>query len=633
MSASQTNIKPSLEDLVREVGKSATRNSPYPMEITVQPKLQVVTPESKSVPMKAGGGKLAKAFKEAIGKSAAVGGAIGEEIILPSELEERELGLGLIVTAQPQTVEIYTLEAKGSTINGAFVTLPTNWARIKKHMTDLSYKIIKQERIEEVSSQLGIGKVVPPSKFWRDFSKKPDVHCQAELTLTVDLLFGDEVRTKADKFFQERISETNATTDSTLIKDWIATVEKGKENEKENEKRRGNEKTQGNKKPYFGTYNFITFKIGCTYSEEFTEKDSNMMPEGESEEIRQIVDTVSERLVFSDFLNAFKDVEKSPIIHYAPKKMPLDFKIELEQPDQKVKLGEKIKAKLSCTTPKEKVPLGSGEKIKLNLEADKTYFRIQETHPNFPDIFFDHDKETTAPIIIEPLVDVILKEDQKPSYPLKIKVIEDASGATLSIVSLNIQIENPALRIETERTRLPSTGGEVAVTINFTFENCENLIDEITLPINVEVSLSPDFKAVKPVADTNGEIKETINLINTKSSNNKHAEPATRTYYLTPLRAGIVGYLDRAYFNVTIGKWSCPILTWEMKMNVLPNWFDMMVAALTGFAGLITIFYPSIIPPLTASPTIATLTSSGAVVYLGFRVITWGLTTRKSNQT
>jgi hypothetical protein len=215
-----------------------------------------------------------------------------------------------------------------------------------------------------------------------------------------------------------------------------------------------------------------------------------------------------------------------------------------------------------------------------------------------------------VPITIKQLVDKVLAAKTKV-FKIKVKVISKVNQILLGQVTEEVVLENPEFElISGIKDRVPFKGEQFKVTVK------AKLPSDYDLKIKVKCTTS-DFETIKP---GNGEVTKQL-----VSGNEQDFE-----FILSPKRAGFWGYKNRGFFDFFVEGSESQIESEAFEIIVLPNMLDTTIAALTGILLLAAQFYPTIFPPLTEGLSLTNLPTTAAAIYLGFRGLSWGWKTQKS---
>lgn len=508
------------------------------------------------------------------------------------------------VKAEDDRVEI-------NVVNGIFIAAEVDWSTVTSQMGP-NYEVVTSGIVED----LNLGKIFPPEKFERNFLPKmtgkteqsessQTAYCRAAVNLKSSSQSEAEIRSYLPRFLKEqKVPRERADP----ILGWLST-----------------EKNGGHT-----FYDVVEFEIWCSFhvgdyleskkrsipkklkarkkKPRLTTRAKNMALDQLKNEVTilatKLTETISEKKVYMDFYNAFKGMKTSPFILYIPKLLDLSVKPENEN----IKLGQKFTAKATIKNLTRNREFQIHKDFKIEVISD--YFSATEMLP-CKDEPIGYDEEVEVTITLKPIIDKITEKKRKLLYPVSFIVSSLSNHTKLNEKELLVPLGYPDLKITAERTFLPHKGGKIEVCFKVSLTSSASE----AIPMKVKGIYAPDFTCSNP---PEGE----------KEFEVFHNQRKEVRYYLVATRAGFPGYENKAHFEFSVGEWESHIAR-GIRMTVLPNWLDTTIAGITGFALILSQFYPGLIPSLTTEPNLATLSSSSAVIYLAFRVITWGLATQK----
>jgi hypothetical protein len=357
-------------------------------------------------------------------------------------------------------------------------------------------------------------------------------------------------------------------------------------------------------------------------SKEFSKEEIN---DDISQAVRKISEIVAEKIIFSDFQKAFKNMATSPFVYFTPKKWVLsieDFSIENED---SIQLGDDIKFffKLRNRTRYQET-LSYNSDFVIKCESTNNFFNkpknsidggITATNGG---VFSSSDSTKKITLLSftgtlsQDLKAIVNQARNRDGYPIFLKVLEKDRNVELASYEAVIKLKMPTIRMSFDRTSLPFKGSPINVNLNFESDS------PYVIPIKVTATAKPDFKLLNEQNE------------NTIEKNSQMKNKTTFHFTLIATRAGFPGYKDNAFFKVFIGSWDEPIAYWTLSMTVLPGYTDMAVASLTALAAISSQVYPATFSSfLNPALNVGTLSSSAGVVYLGFRGLFWALNTNK----
>ncbi len=528
-----------------------------------------------------------------------------------------------VVDLSDDPVRIAGDEVVTNVVNGIFVAPEINWQEVYKKLGD-KYKVEDKEVETQIVTDLKLGKICPPKTITRDFSgdkaagqviDPKTVYCQAVIKLKTESMPQQEIPPFLAEFFEkQKVLGNKADT----ILAWL----------KEPGKRSGGD----------AFYSVVSFKIFSSFNvkrylkaklrtpQKFEKKIQKMTDEELKEANKQIdadlekevtdvaielSELIAEKLVYADLVQAFKDLGASPFVQFDPKKWNLNLTAEPVNADS-VKLGEKIIVNVTV----ENLTKYTDKKLKLGedfgIRVNSTYFAIADKGTIGEAI--GSGKSLKTSLLLAPNIQEIIKQQEKPNYAAVIELFDIKSDFVLDRERLKIKFEKPSLELTITRPFLPYKGQHFELKFKFNADFLEDV------PVKITGLVGPDFKYAD-VDSSSGIFNDTFTITQ---------KGFERSYTLVANRAGFPGYKNTAFFRVFVGEWACPVDSRTLSFTVLPNLLDTSIAGLTAFAGILSAFYPNLVPSLTAEPNIATLSSTAAVVYLGFRALSWGLATQKT---
>ncbi|MHA2218957.1 MAG: hypothetical protein ACXACY_23800 [Candidatus Hodarchaeales archaeon] len=317
----------------------------------------------------------------------------------------------------------------------------------------------------------------------------------------------------------------------------------------------------------------------------------------------RVTEIITEKIIYTHLKNAFLKENTSPFIAFIRRK--LDLSIITPEPQE---LGKNIDLSAKITTnTKNKFTLSDD----FNIEVDSDYFKLSKiSHEG--DGSCSKDKPLEATITIEQKIQNIIENDIT-SYPIKIKIISYPEEILLDEKIIHVKLDEPKFNISVDGTRLPYKGEQITLNIKI-------LKSQVTKPIDIKIKCRTEDFQIDGSSDKEKSV--IIKVEPKKEINNK-------TLYLVANRSGLWGYENTLNLSFSIGKWERPFKKEQIRMIVLPSFMDMTIAGLTTITGVISHYYPNIIPSITSDVNIASLSPIGALLYLSYRAFMWTSNTGK----
>jgi hypothetical protein len=491
-------------------------------------------------------------------------------------------------------------------LNGIFVATNIDW---DLYLLEMKSKGYISYGSRQILNDMKLSEKMPPEKLEKAFPQK---YCEAAIKLTrTSWKSITEIKNYLIWHLkEEKVASTDADAIAVaepILKNWLV-------DSKINEKH--------------SIFEVVEFEIKCTinlkaYIESLLTKETGKNQSAQNQdraiqaladEARKVSEILSESVVYKEFKSKFEGMNGSPFIPFSPCR----FRVKLEKfgrNEEKVehRLGKKISIEIIIEN------IGNNELVKTdaNGKTIRSLFKVEIEPDCFEPIvedaqirFLSAEDKIIVPITIKQLVDKVLAAKTKV-FKIKVKVISKVNQILLGQVTEEVVLENPEFElISGIKDRVPFKGEQFKVTVK------AKLPSDYDLKIKVKCTTS-DFETIKP---GNGEVTKQL-----VSGNEQDFE-----FILSPKRAGFWGYKNRGFFDFFVEGSESQIESEAFEIIVLPNMLDTTIAALTGILLLAAQFYPTIFPPLTEGLSLTNLPTTAAAIYLGFRGLSWGWKTQKS---
>ena len=490
-----------------------------------------------------------------------------------------------------------------SLVRGIFIASKINWAEVADRLGQKGYHLTMREPISKVVKNLSLQQTFPQKKFTKKIFEIPEkknrgANCQVIINLKPYSMCRDEI----DPYLKETSNNRKvAITKFIPLLEWM--------------------KDPSNKANTF--YDLVEFTIICAFNAEEVYESTNVQETGKNAGKKGLTlddsrlfavdlsEVISEKSIYPELISAFEGMGVSPIIQFISRKWQMKLSPRINMGKREIRIGDEIQVELKVTN------LNLDATLKLNrdfdIEVSSDYFtaEVQKT-----DELFSYDQSVPLSVKLLPKISEMVKKETK-SYPVIFRLVDHINKVFISEETSYLALSPPDIQIEGERSFLPHKGSHINVSL--TVRLLSKLPQSDRIPVKIRCNAAPDFKLLN---STKEEFDEKIVGI---VQGTNHAE-----FILVANRAGFPGYKDTASFQFFIGEWATPFASYDMEMTVLPNMLDTSIAGLTASFVIFSQFFPGLIPSLTSEPNLATLSSTGAVIYLGFRAISWSLTTYKT---
>ena len=582
-------------------------------------------------------------------------------------------------------------------VNGIFVAPSIDWAEVCQKLGP-EYLPYDAGVSGEIVNSLDMRKICPPRMLKREFKEKPPsssvpgqniqekAYCYATINLDVSSDSREETKVYLRNFFAEKqipegkynsllawLNDPAKTGESSFF-DVVSFEISSSFNVEEYLTQRLEMPQPPNQKARMP---LKELKKNAAKLQQTRNKLDEKLEAEATEAAVDLSELVAEKMVYPDFLRAFKNMPASPFIQYEESKLNLQLDLKIVDPQKiPIPLGRSLLASVKVTNPvagKKELGLDANFKICINskyfeepgkekdqtgAEGEKTSNPEQQPKPasnaqhkektvtDEPGKTGEEEGKPSTPelnpepasvlkqkeetITLEPgfSVERTLKlvpkikeilELERSEYPVVIEIVDAKNDSVLVKDKLNVPLKEPDMKLVVQRPRLPHKGENIEMNFHFEFNaNDESLEGET---IEITGVIGPDFKCLESG-------KESANFEDSFEITNKAT--MDKPYLFLATRAGFPGYPNKAFFRVFLGKWKTHIGSGNVCMTVLPNWLDTAIAGLTVTAGIVSALYPNVIPSITSEVNVANLSSSAAVVYLGFRALSWGINTQKT---
>jgi hypothetical protein len=279
----------------------------------------------------------------------------------------------------------------------------------------------------------------------------------------------------------------------------------------------------------------------------------------------------------------------------------------------------------------------SGSRFRIILESE--FF-------SFTPSFFNIERCATYYSTVKPNVKKITAEEKKEEgYLVKIKLIDTIYGVIYPEKELFIVLDDPAFKISVDRPNFSQKGEAFNILFNFDASDLD-----VKVPLSITGKLGPDFILVNPPPVTDDKKFE---IKCKKDVDPKKPKDNCERFTLKSQRAGYFrGFGNKAFFQFMVGAWKIPVKQtafrfrpkkneekrnvttyfWELRMFVFPILLDIVIALFAAVYAFALVYYPSLVPPISAELNVTTLTLPSSLLYLAYKVINWGRTLQSESK-
>ena len=302
-------------------------------------------------------------------------------------------------------------------------------------------------------------------------------------------------------------------------------------------------------------------------------------------------------------LDQIQPTPPSPIVIYSP----ANFDLQVSPDNAAPLFGEPLDFETLVTNLTEN-PV-EGNSLRLSVVNDR--FESKKGFVLEDDSTGTLSKGQTmkARVSLTPIVTKLQLQDVEQKITF---VLSNTAGLELNRRTLEVKVQPLEIKPKVAtRARYPLKGRQIEIKISIPKQKPEC----VALPITVRMVSSPDFKFDQP----SGASPEMVLLTGEVGS-----------IFVTPSRAGFLGYLNELNFQYHLGLSEIqPLSGSKLRMTVLPNPLDLGVAVATGLGVILSVYGIIPSPSGNLSTALPSLPIWAAVLYLGFRVAGWTVKTQK----